>query len=330
MTPSRVFASTIVAATIALFPTLAKAEDIGIVARDPNDPFVTRLVRELEHLGLTVARAPSVAASRDLTVLEIGDRVFDLYESAGSGGAGEGERKKRRLTARRDAVEVAEEVHALLLPLVEKPEPPAPPPVASVAPPPPAAADIVPAPPPASEARTFGERSVEISAGAGAVVGTSEPGLSILLAASVFPRALRSRSVAFGVSLGGIVPAAPEGVSSTAGSTDVRAYVGALEAIARFGSASPIVVDTALGVSMNHVTFAGSANAPFTSRDENATSVSPTLRVRAAHGFGAVGLFLDARAGVAFPEIAVRFAGADVATWGRPWACFGGGVALAF
>ena len=136
--------------------------------------------------------------------------------------------------------------------------------------------------------------------------------------------------MALGVSLGAIVYAAPEGVSGTAGSTAVRASVGALEAIARFGGDPPLVVDAALGVSVNHVMFAGAANVPFTSREEDATSASPTLRARATYGFETLGVFVDARTGLAFPEIAVRFAGANVATSVRPWACFSGGVALAF
>ncbi|MBS2013712.1 MAG: hypothetical protein JST00_12535 [Deltaproteobacteria bacterium] len=311
-----------VAVAVGLVARSSHAEDIGVVAAEPGDPFVTRVVRELEHLGLSVARGPSVAASRDVAVLEIGEGSLDLHESLEGG-----TRKRRRLVSKRDAVEVAEEVHALLLPLVKRAPAPSSPPVATAAPAP--AADIAPAPAP-EPSRSFWESSVEVALGAGAMLGTSEPGVASSLGVSVYPRGLRTRAFAFGLGLDGLVTIAPEGVSGAAGSADVRAYAGGLEAIARLGSSAPIVIDAALGISVNHVTFSGAANAPFTSKDESATSVSPTLRARATYGVGRVGLFLDARTGFALPEIAVRFAGADVATWGRPWACLGGGVALGF
>lgn len=323
----RALGTAALALVFALAPRVAHAADIAVVASDPNDPFVARVVRELEHLGLGVVRGSSVAASRDLTVLEVSEAGLDLHESLEGG-----TRKKRRLVAsRRDAIEVAEEVHALLLPLVAKPPAPEPPPVA-VAPtaaPPAPTADVAP-PPPSGTEPLFGERSFELSAGAGAMIAAESPGLTLSFGASVYPRALRTRTVAFGASAGAWIAAAPESVSGSAGTADVRAYAGAAEAIARFGGAARFVADVALGVSVNHVTFAGSAVAPFTSRDESATSVSPTLRARATYAFGRVGFFLEARGGLAVPEIAVRFAGADVATWGRPWVSPGGGVAVGF
>lgn len=313
------------AAIVIAMGRTAHAADIGLVANDPKDPFVTRLALELEQLGFTVTRGAAVASSRDVAVLELrDDAAVDLH---GARSNDEISRPVRRLVATGDALKVAEEVHALMLPLVARPpaptgpEPPAAP--ASDRDRPPASA-TEPSPPPPPP-------PLDLAVSAGALVGTSRPGLGIAASVAFYPRALRARPWSLGVGLFGIYAAIPENVASSSGSADVRALVGGAEMIARLAIAEPFTVDAGLGVAVAHVQFDGQSNAPFTSREESTTVASPAARLRAQYTFTrALGVFAELRGGVAVPSVSVRFAGESVADWGGPWAHVGGGAALAF
>lgn len=317
----------LLAVAVVAVTTRARAADLGVVASDPRAPFVERLVLELEQLGLTVTRGPTVASSTDTAVLEVGEGGIDLHGArANEGGA----RPKQRLSAKNDALKVAEEVHALMLPLVARPAPPPPPPPPPPQPAPPIA-DKAAAPPDGTQLPRSQRTQVDVSAGAGALVGTSSAGLAVTAGAAFFPRVLRARSWSFGAGAFGVFAAIPESVSTAAGSAEVRALMGGAEAIARVDLTTSFTLDAALGASLNHVRFSGQASAPFTSREESTTVFSPAARLRAQYMFAsAFGLYVGARAGVVVPPVSVRFAGESVAEWGGPWVCLGAGAALAF
>lgn len=319
-----VLSGVLLAAIVLTIGSTANAADIGLVSNDPKDPFVTRLALELEQLGFTVTRGAGVTSSRDVAVLELrDDAAVDLHGARANDASA---RPIRRLVAKGDALKVAEEVHALMLPLVARPtdptapEPPAPASDRDRATSAAAEPSLPPSPP-----------QLDLAVGAGALVGTSTPGLGVTASASFFPRALRARTWSFGVGLFGIVAAIPESVSSSAGSADVRAFLGGPEMIARVAITQPFTLDAGVGVAVAHVRFDGQSNAPFTSSEESTTVISPSARMRAQYTLTrALGLFAELRGGVAVPSVAVRFAGESVADWGGPWAHLGGGAALAF
>ncbi len=305
--------------------TTTRAADVGVVGPDSGDRFVPRLVQELEQLGFSVARAESLDASRDTAVLVTsGDSSIDLHDTQP-----DGSRRRRRLVARRsDPLQVAEEVRALLLPVVQPPAAPLPLPAPTVSPPEPARPEQPPPPP--SKAPEATPPAFEASAGASAIIGPTSAGLGASASLAFFPRVLRARVASFGVGVGALGAVIPENVSTSAGTTDIRAILLGPELIARLEVFPRLSGDIALGVWASHVRFEGRAVAPLTSRDESVWCVSPTARLRAQYMFGAVGAFVEGRAGISVPEIAVRFAGEPVLAWGRPWGSVGGGLALAF
>lgn len=289
----------------------AHAADVGIVAREGNDAFVVRLVLELSQLSLTAERVASIDASQDTAVLLVGDdlELVDMKT-----------REKRKLASgRTDALKVAEEVHALMLPLVARraepaPPPPPPPPPAPAPPPPPA----LPPPPPAFEA----------SAGAGAIFGASTPGLVVAASLAWFP--LRGGGASAGVALSGAFGAIAESVERAQGKADVRPLLFGPELVARYAFAPSFALDGAFGMFAAYVSFRGEAAAPFESQSAEAWTFAPGARARATFAFGRVGLYAEGRIGVALPAIAVRFAGESVHEWGRPWSSVGGGMSYAF
>jgi hypothetical protein len=292
----------------------AHAADVGVVARDANEAFVARLIQELAQLSLSAARVASLEASRDTAVLVIGDdlELVDMKT-----------REKKKLVAgKTDALKVAEEVHALMLPLVARPpEPPPPaPPPPPVAPPP---ADVPPPPPPPPAPPAF-----EASAGAGAMFGASTPGL--VIAASLAWLPLRGGSASAGVALSGAFGAIAENVARTQGNADVRPLLFGPELVARVSLSPSFALDGAFGMFAAYVSFAGDAVAPFAAQSAEAWTFSPAARARALYSFGRFGLYAEGRIGVALPAIAVRFAGESVHEWGRPWSSAGAGLSYAF
>lgn len=303
------------------FTQTALGADVGVLATDPRDPFATRLAAELEQLGFTVAREESLAAtSREVAIVRVSDNELDLYEVSSEGAL----RKRSMTAAKTDPLKAAEEVRALLLPLVERsPAVAEPSPVAAA---PPAMRDM---PPPVSVAPPS-PKVAEIALGGGAFFGAGEPAAAVSLSAAFFPRSLRSGRVSLGAGGGGIAEVSAEGIAASQGSADVRALVFGPEVIGRLELASQLLGEVALGAWANHVRVEGKANAPFTSRDESVWTWSPTARSRLAYRSGALAIFVEARLGIALPGIAIRFDGDTVREWGRPWGCLGAGVALAF
>jgi hypothetical protein len=306
----------------------AAAATVRVVVRDRGDPFVARLVPELRQLGfdVTTGAAGATDAAGD-PILEISDRV-DLRDAAPDGST-----RTRRLTASKDdALKVAEEVHALLLPLVASPAGVLAAANAAEAQGVTDAARAAPDRPPTRVSREPSEsssRSMELSAGAGALFGSSAAGVGVTGSMSVLPRSLRVGRASLGLGIGGLVAVIPESFSSAAGSANVRAFMVGPEAIARFELAPRLLADVALGAWVTHVRFEGTAVAPFTSLDTSLWALSPGARLRGQLALGTVGLFLEGRGGITTQEIAVRFAGESVGIWGRPWVCLGGGVAFA-
>ncbi len=297
-------------------PRVALAADLGVVATE-GDAFAARLMRELEELGLSVAKARDVEGSTDTAVLVVG-RELELYDRQP-----DGSRRKRRLAAKGDALKVAEEVHALMLPLVERPPDPARATPIAIAPPPPSERAI--APEPTSAARA----PFEAHAGAGALLGGATPGLAVTLGLA-YPEALRFGDLALGGGLVALVAAVPEKVSADAGTTDIRPVLFGPEIGARLGLARAFTTELALGGFAANVRFTARAVAPFATRNESAWAFAPNARLRVQYMFGAMGLFAEGRLGVAVSPIAVRFAGEEVHEWGSPWATAGAGLAVVF
>lgn len=315
--PERARAAALAAAlALFAFSAPAAAADVGVVA--PRSPFVERVVLELEQLGFTVARARSVAEAKDPAVLEIEGSEIALH-----GAPRDGARAKQQLAATMDPLAVAEEVRARLLPLIARPAP-TPAPVIAAAPDAPDAP--VPVPPPAAPTP---ERFLA-SAGLGALVGVSQPGLGVTAGLAFFPGALRFRATSFGIGVFGLATLVPESIGTSAGSADVRTLAVGADALVRHSLTPALAARGGVGIAACHVTFAGRAAAPLTSRDESATTASPSALLGGEYRFGRLGLYAEARAGLAAPSVTVRFAGESVAQWGGPWALLGGGAALAF
>lgn len=301
-------------ALVLLFRSVAaNAADVGIVAREGNESFVARLVLELSQLSLTAARVASIDASQDTAVLLIGDdlELVDMKT-----------KEKRKLSSgRTDALKVAEEVHALMLPLVARPPEPPPPPPTPSPPPPPSLPPPPPPPPPAPP-------SFEASAGAAAIFGASTPGLAVAASLAWLP--LRGGAASAGVALSGAFGAIAESVERTQGTADVRPLVFGPELVARYAFAPSFALDGAFGMFAAYVAFRGDAAPPFESKSTDAWTFAPGARTRATLSFGRVGLYVEGRVGVALPAIAVRFGGEAVHEWGRPWSSAGGGLSYAF
>jgi hypothetical protein len=295
--------------------TIVHAADVGIVAREGNDSFVAKLILELSQLSLTAARVASLDSSRDTAVLVVADdlELVDMKT-----------RETRRLVAgKNDALKVAEEVHALMLPLVARPAEPAPP----EAPPPPAVPDAppptpLPAPPPPPR------RVFEASASAGAMFGASTPG--IVVGGSLAWMPLRGDSISAGIAVSGLFAVLAENVARSQGSADIRPFLFGPELVARWDVASPVAIDAGIGGYAAFVAFRGDTAAPLEAQRDDAWTFAPGARVRGQWKLGDVGLFVEGRAGVALPAIAVRFAGESVHQWGRPWSTLGAGVSYAF
>lgn len=297
--------------------TSANAADVGIVSRDADDAFVTRLILELSQLSISAARVASASSSRDTAVLLVGDEL-ELVDVETRG--------RRPLAAKKgDALKVAEEVRALMLPLVARPPEPTPP----VAPPLPPPAPEAPSPPPVRPSPPApAPPAFEASAGASAVFGASTPGVAVTASLAWLP--LRGGPASAGVALTGMLSAIAENVSRTQGNADIRPLVFGPELVARYAFAPSFALDGAFGMFATYVSFRGDAAPPFAEQSADAWTFSPGARARGLVSFGRAGVYVEGRVGVALPAIAVRFAGESVHEWGRPWSSAGAGVAFAF
>jgi len=325
--------TTAVAALLVAAPRDAQCADVGVVASRSDDPFIDRLVEELRQLGLEVVREARLAASaRERLLVTVSDTGLELHDVDEGGIL----RRRAMVSSRADALGAAEEIRAVLLPLVERP------PVASTAPRPstaeasaPARAAVAAAPPPMDRPATLAappsSPAVELGAGASLLLGGPSPGGALTLSLGFFPRALRVRPFSFGVGVAGLAQLlAGSGVSGAQGTADVRALFFGPELIARMHLSRALAVGLGAGALATLVLVEGQANAPFSSRDDSAWTVSPGAHLRLAWRSGPLGLFAEARAGIALPAVAIRFDGAVVDEWGAPWGSLGGGASAAF
>jgi hypothetical protein len=310
-----------VAALLLAFEAEALGANVGIVASKDGEPFAVQIGLELEQLGFSVAREEVLAArSQELILLRVSEGDLELYEVSS-----DGELHKRdhafNTVARRDALKVAEEVRALLLPLVKASAPPFELPVAA----PPAPAPAPAEQPPVVVATT---KTIEASASGGVFFGGSTPGAVVGVALALFPRSFGGN---IGVGLDATLPVIAESVDRVQGTTDVRAFMAGPEVIGRLVLVPrALAADLALGARLAHLRFEGAAKAPFTSRTDSAWSWSPTSRLRLHYETGPVSVFVEGRLGISLPAIAVRHAGGTTHEWGVPWMTAGAGVAYAF
>jgi|GEM_PF-3773722 len=318
----RAAASTLAGLALVCASRSASAADVGVVASTrEGEPFASRLVLELEQLGMTVAREEKVAITSGETVLVVvAPNELGLYEPAPDGTLA----YHPLSSPRSDALKAAEEVRARLLPLVARPAPPVPPPVAPAPPPP--AADVVPPPARSPAART----SFELALGAAVMLGAASPGAAVSASAAAYPRPLRLGAVAFGVGVGGTLQVGAGTLEAREGAADTRALAFGPELVARAPLGSHAAASVALGAWATHLRVGGRATAPFTSREDEAWAISPTARLRVEAVLGAVSAFVEGRVAAAVPPVAIRFAGTTVDEWGSPWATAGGGAAVAF
>lgn len=315
MNVRRALAAAMAAAMFAVAPP-ASAAKVGLVAEDARDPFVAKLALELAQLGFEVVpRAGAASSDDEIATLRVSRADLELDV---------GGRKTPLAFARKDALKAAEQVHAVLLPLVEKAQASAEP-VVEAAP-----AETRDAPV-AHEAPPTSTRPLEISAGLGALFGGLDPGMSASAAATWMIPALRAGRLAFGASFGGVIGLVPEGVSGTQGSASLRAFMFGPQLVGQLALGGAAFAELGVGAWLHHVRVSGDARAPFPSRDDAAWSWGPVARARLRYDLGdAVGLYVEPMGGVSMPGVAVRFAGDEVATWGRPWGSVGAGIRVAF
>ncbi len=292
----------------------AHAADIAVASDSERQPFARAVIAELEQLGFTVRPRDGRDDVEDSAVLDLtGEGPMELRDTAG------GLPRVRALqTQRGDPLLVAEEVRALLLPLLEvrvaTRRAPAPAPVVRER-------DV--APPLRSRPAAF-----DLKLGAGATFGTSTAGATLLGSVAYYPAALRTRRLDLGAALAGLVPVTAERVARAEGDAEVRPLLFGPEVVARLWPVSAGYVDFAVGPFAAYTRFRGSAVAPFTSRDDAAWTFVPTGRLSLGYVIGAFALVLEGRAGAAVPALTVRFAGQEVTDWGRPFASVG--AALTF
>ena len=298
----------------------ANAASVAI-AGDARDPFVVRLLQELAALGIDVVAVGST------NVLRVTSTSIDLFEIGADGEPG------RRLFSdgRRDALRIAEHVHATLLPPVARPEPPAPPPPSPPSPPSPpkremADADRGPAVVPSVTSSS--PRRARLHAGGGAFFGGREPGATLEIGLSY--RAFESGRLSVGGGLSFTGAVVPEKVRGIEGTAHLRAFLAGPEVFASYALAPSTRVDAGVGALLLFLDVEGRGVGAFPSRSTGAWGVTPNAHLRLSQELGSVGVYLDARIGVVAPPIAIRFAENTVHEWGKPWASIGAGAYVPF
>jgi hypothetical protein len=304
------------AALSLVWTTWAHAADIAVTGDAERQPFARAVIAELEQLGFTVRASDGGDGAGDSAVLDLaGDGPMELRDA--QGGAA---RVRTLQTQRGDPLLVAEEVRALLLPLLKaRAAARRPPPPPSPSPPAPAAETRAPAPHPRPGA-------LDVKLGAGATFGTSTPGAALFGSVAYYPARLRTARVDFGGALAGLVPLSAERVARAEGEAEVRPLLFGPELVARLWLVPAAYLDAAVGPFAAYTRFTGSAVAPFTSREDGAWTFVPTGRASLGYVIGAFGVALEGRAGAALPAVTVRFAGQEITDWGRPFASAGGAV----
>jgi hypothetical protein len=125
----------------------------------------------------------------------------------------------------------------------------------------------------------------------------------------------------FGVEGSVLVPVMPARFSTEEGHTELAATVCRVGGVARWGARSAAVaVRSVAGIALGSLSFSGVARSPYAGVHDHLWSWSPYvgsgLGWRVAPSFG---LRVDVAVGVDASHTVVRFAGREVADWGRPW-----------
>jgi hypothetical protein len=147
--------------------------------------------------------------------------------------------------------------------------------------------------------------------------GGVPPALDVMLAARWMPwSALVFRAF-------GAIPALSPDVSASAGSAKVTTWLAGGSADWRpTTEASPWAVSLGAGAAAAWVGTKGDARAPLISSNGAGVTAAPFLKARGARELGTphVHLGVEGMLGATVPEVGIHFAGAEVATWGRPFA----------
>jgi hypothetical protein len=304
--------------------------DVGVVSLRVDDPFAVRLGVELEQLGFVVAREPVLAATRGEGILvRVADGELELYEVLGDAGLV----PRQPGIAKSDPLKAAEDFRARLLPLVQKRRAEGASAVATAGSGPPAnPRAVVPRPEPGAAREAS---LVEISLAGGASLGLPRSGFAMSLEVALTPRAWRVGPFAFGIGLTGIGDVVPGGVGASEGDSDTRAFHVGGDIVSRVALNERFRLGLSLGMMATHLRASGTAVPPFTSQEDAVWTWSPAANGRLFYRLGrkatvgaGLSLFLDLRAGLAVPGVAIRFNGVTVGEWGRPWANLGMGIAL--
>ena len=128
-----------------------------------------------------------------------------------------------------------------------------------------------------------------------------------------------------------VTPTLPSRVEAAEGSSSTTVgqaglgtdfVVAALEA--------PFNARVGLGISLIWVHMDGSAAQPFADKSDDILAALPYLRARVSYGINrSLRLFLGSRVGFCLPRPVIRFAGREVASWGRPAGLAALGIRLA-
>ena len=125
----------------------------------------------------------------------------------------------------------------------------------------------------------------------------------------------------FGVEGSVLVPLVPARVSTAEGHAELAVTLCRLGGVVRWGPrSSPVAVRSVAGLALGSLAFEGAAQAPYAGVRDHLWSWSPYL----GSGLGwqvapSFGLRADVAVGVDASHTVVRFAGREVADWGRPW-----------
>lgn len=118
-----------------------------------------------------------------------------------------------------------------------------------------------------------------------------------------------------------LLPVVPPTVSHEGSSASVAANLAAAEAYFRLRGAqdSPWEAGLATGVAVAWLRMAGVASAPLVGRSDDVWTALPFASVEIASRIGArVRLRASLLAGLAVPDVKIRFAGESIASWGAP------------
>ncbi len=160
-------------------------------------------------------------------------------------------------------------------------------------------------------------------------IGLSPGGLSVSPHVQIDFDVLPLPRLNLGLSI--VTPTAPSRLEAAEGTSSVtigQAALGADFVLAPLEA--PLNARLGLGLSLLWLHLEGSAAPPLQDGSDDILAALPFLRVRACYGINRrLRLFLGSRVGISLPRPVIRFAGREVASWGRPAALAAFGLRLA-